>query len=304
MTSDQTDLSQGAHRFDVFDVHQHVGTTVDAHAVNIAESVSAEIDAQTMDEVRTRLRIMDEAGTTQALVSPGHSYDRTDGAAATRRQNDQIAAYRDQTPDRFPIAAGIVEPTERESGLTEISRMSDELGLVGVSLHVIYQGVTMDSQWVLRYLERMGELGMVPLVHAPDDTLSESLWRLGKVARSMPDLTFLALEPFYTYEGMLQTFFIADVAPNIVFETASCTDFDLLESFVREFGAHRVLYGSQFYSVIHPPSVNRYSDRRTTLLREEIAASSLTESEKAAILGGNARSLFGRWLDGPTRSGQ
>ena len=93
--------------------------------------------------------------------------------------------------------------------------MSNELGLRAVSFHTEYQGVTMDSPWVMRYLDRMGELGMVPLLHAADVSLHEALWRLGKVARALPDLTIVAIEPFFTHHGMDHCSFIADVAPNV-----------------------------------------------------------------------------------------
>ena len=59
----------------------------------------------------------------------------------------------------------------------------------------------MDSRWILRYLERMAELGLVPIVHAMDETPEESLWKLASVARSMPGLRFLALDAFGSYEG-------------------------------------------------------------------------------------------------------
>jgi hypothetical protein len=48
----------------------------------------------------------------------------------------------------------------------------------------------------------MGELAMVPLVHASNVVLHEAIWRLGKIARALPDLTIIAIEPFFTYDGM------------------------------------------------------------------------------------------------------
>jgi predicted TIM-barrel fold metal-dependent hydrolase len=283
--------SNNEERYDIFDVHQHVGTTV---GVSIAGDLTG--SDLPVEELHTRIRTMDEVGIRQAIVSPGHSYDRTDGLQATRRHNNMIAAYRDQTPDRFPIAAGVVEPTDFKSGLDEIDRISDELRLAAVSFHVQYQGVAIDDYWVLRYLERLQEHDMVPLVHAPDDTISEALWRLGKVARSLPDLTFLALEPFYTHESTMTCFFIAEVAPNVIFDTASCRHISLLEKFVNQFGAERVAYGSQLYSAIDTPGARRDGARSARILREEIGASSLSEDQKAAIFSGNARRVFSRFL--------
>ena len=278
-------------RFDIFDCHQHMGSTADAHGGGVAGQVrGGAIDDA---EVRTRLDFMDLAGIGQAIAIPGHNYNRADGIAATRRENDLIAAYRDRHPERFPVAAGIVEPLDEDAGLAEIDRMADELGLRAVSFHTEYQSVTMDSPWMLRFLERLGEHGMVPLVHASNVVLHEALWRLGKIARALPDLTILAIEPFFTHDGMEECFFIADVAPNVVFETASCFDTDLLLGFIERFGAERVVFGSQYYSRVVPKGQTSAHQRRCLALLRDIAeAPSLSDADRTLILGGNARALL------------
>jgi predicted TIM-barrel fold metal-dependent hydrolase len=160
--------------FDVFDVHHHVGRAFDA--------LGGELDTGTDDaeafarlELTERLRIMDEGGVHQALVIPGHGYLRPNGIADTQQVNDEIAAYRDRTPDRFPLACGIVEPRDGAAAFGEIDRVADELGLVALSFHTRFQGVSLDSRWVVRYLERMGERALVPIIHAMDDTPEEAL---------------------------------------------------------------------------------------------------------------------------------
>ena len=129
---------------------------------------------------------MDEGGVRQALVIPGHGYLRPNGIADTRRVNDEIAAYRDRTPDRFPVACGIVEPRDGAAAFAEIDRVAGELDLVALSFHTRFQGVSVDSRWVLRYLERMGEHSLVPIIHAMDDTPEEALWKLAAIAREAP----------------------------------------------------------------------------------------------------------------------
>jgi predicted TIM-barrel fold metal-dependent hydrolase len=269
-----------------------MGTTADAHGGGVAGQVKG--GAIVDEEVATRLRFMDSARITQAVAIPGHNYNRADGIAATRRENDVIAAYRDRLPERFPVAAGVVEPVDEQAGLAEIDRIHRELGLRAVSFHTEYQSVTIDSPWVMRYLERMGELGLVPLIHASNVVLHEALWRLGKVARALPDLTIVAIEPFFTHDGLDESFFIADVAPNVVFETASCFDSDMLLSFIARFGAERVIFGSQYYSRIAPPGNTTAHQRRCLALIRDLAdAESLSEGDKQRIFGGNARALFG-----------
>ena len=111
--------------FDIFDVHHHVG---DARAVMaLSEENPEPLDAQSYRkrELEERLAIMDEGGVHQALVIPGHGYGRPRGIADTRVENDRIAAYRDARPDRFPAAAGVVEPRDGEASLEEIERCAE-----------------------------------------------------------------------------------------------------------------------------------------------------------------------------------
>jgi predicted TIM-barrel fold metal-dependent hydrolase len=269
--------------YDIFDVHHHVGRAFDALGGELDHATGEESEIAQVERAE-RLRIMDEGGVRQALVIPGHGYLRPNGLADTRRVNDEIAAYRDATPDRFPVACGVVEPRDGANALGEIDRVRAELGLVAISFHTRFQGVSMDSQWILRYLDRIGELGLVPIIHAMDDTPEESLWKLGSIARSFPDLTILALDPFASYEATRQCFFVADVAPNIVFDTSLSYNFDFIEEFATRFGPERVVFGTDLYS--WPVG------RRVSHLLPQIVESGLSREAKAAILGGNARHLF------------
>jgi len=270
--------------FDVFDVHHHVGRAFDALGGELDDAAGDAAELGRV-ELAERLRIMDEGGIRQALVIPGHGYLRPNGIADTRRVNDEIAAYRDATPDRFPVACGVVEPRDGPHALDEIKRIRSELGLVAISFHTRFQGVSMDSRWIFRYLERMGELGLVPIIHAMDDTPEESLWKLASVARSFPGLMILALDAFSSYEATRQCFFVADVAPNVVFDTSLSYNFDFIEEFAVRFGPERVLFGTDLYS--WPVG------RRVSHLIPQIVECDLPRDAKAAILGDNARRLFG-----------
>jgi predicted TIM-barrel fold metal-dependent hydrolase len=271
--------------YDVFDVHHHVGRAFDALGGALDDEQAALGRDFARVELEDRLRIMDEGGVHQALVIPGHGYLRPGGIADTRRVNDDIAAYRDATPDRFPVACGIVEPRDGPVALDEIDRVEAELGLVALSFHTRFQGVSLDSQWVLRYLERMGEVGLVPFVHAMDDTPEEALWKLASIARALPDLTIVALDPFSGFEATRECFHVAEVAPNVVFDTSLSYNFDFIEDFVDRFGAERVLFGTDLYS--YPVG------RRISHLLPQIVDSALPDEAKVAILGGNARRILG-----------
>jgi predicted TIM-barrel fold metal-dependent hydrolase len=273
-----------AHRYDVFDVHHHVGRAFDALGGDLGDD-HADADELARVELADRLRIMDEGGVHQALVIPGHGYLRPNGIADTRRVNDEIAAYRDAMPDRFPAACGIVEPRDGPHAFAEIERAKCDLGLVALSFHTRFQGVSMDSQWILRYLERMGEVGLVPLMHAMDDTPEESLWKLASIARRFPDLTMIAVDAFSGFEATRQCFHVAEIAPNVVFDTSLSYNFDFIEDLAKQFGAERVVFGTDLYSF--PVG------RRISHLLPQIIESSLRDGDKAAILGGNARRILG-----------
>jgi predicted TIM-barrel fold metal-dependent hydrolase len=278
-------MIEAVSQFDVFDVHHHVGRAFDALGGELDDEQSTLADEFARVELADRVRIMDEGGVRQALVIPGHGYLRPNGIADTRRVNDDIAAYRDATPHRFPAACGIVEPRDGPESFAEIDRAKRELGLVALSFHTRFQGVSLDSQWIRRYLVRMGEVGLVPLLHAMDDTPEESLWKLASIARELSDFTMIALDPFSGFEATRQCFHVAEIAPNVVFDTSLSYNFDFIEDFAKRFGAHRVVYGTDLYS--YPVG------RRISHVLPQIVESSLTDDEKAAILGGNARRILG-----------
>jgi uncharacterized protein len=271
--------------FDVLDVHHHVGDAFTALGGSLDPTGGMAPDEHARVELASRLEIMDAGGVQQAVVIPGHGYLRPDGIADTRRVNDDIAAYRDRRPDRFPVAVGIVEPQHGAVLLDEIDRVDDELGLRGVSFHTRFQGVSLDSQWIVRAVERLAERGMVPVVHVMDETPEEALWKLAALARSQPEAQFLALDPFCSFEATRQCSFVADVAPNVLFDTSLSYNFDAIEEFARRFGADRVVFGTDLYS--YPVG------RRISHLLEQIVESDLTDADKARILAGNARALFG-----------
>lgn len=278
MTSNQTD-------YDVLDVHHHVGNAFRALGGELESDSDLDAKAYAAEEIRSRFEIMDAARVQQALVIPGHGYERARGIEDTRAENDAIARYRDQHPDRFPGAIGIVEPRDGAASLPELERAKHELGLKGISFHTRFQGVSLDSQWILQYVARMAELELVPVVHAMNETPEEALWKLAVLARSIPETPVLALDPFCSYEATRECFFIAEVAPNLLFDTSLSYNFDFIEDFAVRFGAERVVFGTDLYS--HPVG------RRISHLLPQIIASSLSDEDKRKILAGNARRLFG-----------
>ena len=281
-------MSETAGEFRVLDVHHHVGSAflalggeIDSAARPSASSAKhSPVDL----ELNSRLEIMDGAGVDQAIVIPGHGYLRPRGLPDTMAENDLIARYRDRLPARFPAAVGIVEPAYGDASLAELDRCKHELGLAGISFHTRFQGVSLDSRFILAYVAKMADLGLLPVIHAMNETPEEALWKLAVIARSIPETEVLALDAFGSFEATRECFFIAEVAPNICFDTSLSYNFDFIEDFARQFGAERVVFGTDLYS--HPVG------KRISHLLPQIKASALSKEQKTAILSGNARRLF------------
>lgn len=261
----------------VIDCHHHVGSVHGALGLGGADSAAAR-------DLDVRLATMERNGVDQAILIPGHAYLRPNGLADTRAANDAIARYRDARPDRFPAAIGIVEPLYGEAGLGELDRIHSELGLAGVSFHTRFQGVSTDSPLTRRIIARMGELGLVPFLHALAEISDEAPWRIAAIARDFPDLPMLVLDAFSSMEQCQQLLLLGEVAPNLLFDTSLVYTFDLVMPFVRKFGAGRVVYGSDLYS--HPLGYHR------THVLQQIHEADLTDAERAAILSGNITRLL------------
>ncbi len=271
--------------FEVLDVHHHVGNAFRALGGDLESAPELAAGEYAAQEIESRLTIMRAGEVQQAIVIPGHGYERARGIADTRAENDAIARYRDADPEHFPAAVGIVEPRDGAASLDELERAKKELGLVGISFHTRFQGVSLDSQWILEYVARMAELGLVPVIHAMNETPEEALWKLAVLARSIPETPILALDAFGSFEATRECSFIAEVAPNILFDTSLSYNFDFIEDFANRFGVERVVFGTDLYST--PVG------RRISHLLPQIKESSLSHDEKQLILAGNARRLFG-----------
>ena len=219
------------HGFEVIDVHHHVGDPSAVFGSMPLSGQAGPVPDSDGDEVTKRLDVMDAGGVDQAVVIPGHGYYRPEGLKDTMGVNDGIAAYRDHDPSRFPVAIGVVEPTYGPHSLPEIDRVADDLALAGISFHVRFQGVSLDNQWVKRYIGRMVERGLTPVVHAVHETSENPLWKVATIGRAFPDTEMLVLDAFGSHEGTKECFFTAEVAPNLVFDTSLAHGWGLIEHF-------------------------------------------------------------------------
>jgi predicted TIM-barrel fold metal-dependent hydrolase len=266
----------------VLDTHHHVGDAT-ALGIVIGDAPTDGSDLRAAD-VAARLGTMDDTGVDQAILIPGHGYLRPGGLADNRRVNDDIAAYRDAHPDRFPAALGIVEPLHGPAGLAELDRIHGELGLVGVSFHTRWQGVSTQSPLVIDLVHRMAELGLVPYLHGVAEVADEALWKVQEVARCEPDTTMVVLDAFSSFEQGQQAVRVAADTPNLVFDTSLAHDSIAMARFVAEIGPERLVFGTDVYSHVR-------ARRNPTL--DLVLELGLSDAELAGVLAGNTRRVLG-----------
>lgn len=268
--------------FTVIDCHHHVGS-LEAQGLAFADIASGADPAQV--ELDRRLAAMDQIGVDQAIVIPGHGYQRPDGVADSRRINDGIARYRDALPGRFPAAVGIAEPLHGAAGIAELRRMRDELGLVGLSVHGRFQGVQTDSPLTIDLVRAAADLGLVPFVHAIEGVPDEALWRVQRVAEAVPDTPVIVLVAFGGTEHARQAVHLAQETPNLVFDTSTAQHYLFVEAMIDAVGPERVVFGTDYYSMMHSP--------QHAMVLDELVVSGLPDEHKAGILAGNLRRILG-----------
>ena len=266
---------------EVIDTHQHIGDLSDALGDFEAHTLTLSPD----EEFANRVETLKAAGIDWAVIQPAHSYLRTNGIKDTMAVNDAVAAYRERDPQHFPIALGTVEPSHGERSLEEIDRCKHELGFSGMSWHHRFQGCFIDNKWMRPILRRMADLEMTPVIHTNSESKLEASWRLQKLAFEFPELTFLSLDAFFSYEEGLAALHLAERTPNIMWDAGGPMGWGSIEAWVRNNGSEKITFSSGLSY-----AANRGSGRPRLL--NAILRSSLSDDDKANILGRNTRRLF------------
>lgn len=217
------------------------------------------------------IEALDAAGIERAIVCPprarGHGYDV---------ENDRVADAVRAQPDRLlgfarvdPLAPGARAELERARGL----------GLRGLFLHPWEDAFRITDPAVD---ELVGELPLIVAAGFP--WVSEGL-QVGELARRHPGTPIVATNGAQiniSGLGQQDAELALEASPNLFIQTTGVYREDFIEGVVSRFGAGRVLFASGF---------PRF-DPRLEILRVRWAPH-LDEQARAAILGGNAASLFG-----------
>lgn len=267
---------------EILDSHHHPGNL--ALPLSVSRTLDRPDPWTTWDdaEYQARLAMMAETGVDTAVLMPVNRYIMADGVADTRRMNNAVAAYRDRDPARFVAAFGIAEPLHGMASLAEIKRIRAELGFVGVSYHARWQSVATNDPWILRQIELLAELRMIPIVHAHAESNLETPSMVGQVAREFPDVPILVTDGMSSRTNTMHFLDVAQRCDNLYLETSLLYTTAAIRDLVAELGADRIVFGSDTYSY-------RTLTRNTP---DAIRALGLPADQENQILGGNMHRLL------------
>jgi len=269
------------------------------------------------------------ASTIQKLSEMGHVLPRADGTAEgllasmkkagvdysvilpvatnprqVEKVNDSAAILNTTFGARGLISFGCIHP-DHEAPERELKRIM-EMGLKGVKIHPVYQGVDVDDPRYLRILECSGRLGLIVVTHggidvgyperqhASPDKILRAVQQVGPVKliaahmggwKQWDEAESLLAETLVYLDTSFCTGCITSLEEHAATEELSLMREVQFVRMVRAFGSHRILFGTD----------SPWRDQRESI--REVHRMPLMPEEKAAILGGNAERLLERELE-------
>jgi predicted TIM-barrel fold metal-dependent hydrolase len=188
----------------------------------------------------------------------------------------------------------IYDPHFPESSLDEVKRHLAMSGFIGVKIHPAGHAYPIDGGGYEPLWKLAAENAVPVLTHTWDATpqstypyelvpaqVNAQPMLVGRVAQRYPDVKIIMAHSGGHYNGHLQAIEAARSHENVYVDIAGETiGFGLIEWFVREIGADRILYGSDL----------NWIDPRAHLGR--VLGADITPSEKENILYRNAHRIF------------
>ena len=274
-------------------------------------------------DVATRIANMDAAGVDVQAVStaPGHYCYWVEpdlGREVAQTVNNSLAELVNGNPDRF-VALGSVPLQDPEMAVSELNRCVDELGMRGVEISTDVCGTELSRAGLDRFFARVEELGVIIFMHPGGFTesarfadhyfsniIANPLASTGAVHYLIfdgvmdrhPGLKICVAHGggfMASYSGRIdhahplrpdmQRHLPKDKIPTdylkrFYFDTVVFTDHQL-EYLVKVFGADHILMGTDYpYDMAEVDPVGH------------VNSADLSDSEKAAIIGGNAAKLL------------
>ncbi len=245
------------------DIHTHVGRSLYGHHL-------------TEEEL---LRRMDALRIDRSILIPfkPKGYDLSP-------ENDRVLRAVQRYPDRFRAFLR-VDPWQGAAALAEIDRFEAAIeggAVCGIFLHPWEENFPVEGA-VARPIFAKAAQYALPVMISGGHVRVSTAWQIGAVARRFPSVTIIATSggqinisgaALYEAEVMLREH------RNVLMETSGIYREDFIEDMAREFGAGRILFGS------NAPIF----DLELELLRVKKAHLPLESIER--IAGGNAEALL------------
>ena len=253
----------------IYDAHGYLGVNPEFASYGLPETLDGDWWVDTMDK----------CGVTGTLVAPP-------GVGASEDfwpDLERVAAAVKQHPGRI-FGYARAKPRKGKAAVDDLRYWIEDRGLHAVKMNTLDDDYRFDDRALLDpILEAINELGVPVLFHTGDthaETCTPSM--VADIAVDFPDTTFIIGHMGYPNsdhelaEAMQR-------APNTVTESASVFRRVVIRRTFEQVGADRVLMGSN----------SPYSPVELAVPMFAVHMPFLSESERAAILGGNLARVLG-----------
>jgi predicted TIM-barrel fold metal-dependent hydrolase len=198
-----------------------------------------------------------------------------------RRGNDILGEVVGQYPERL-IGQVVINPHYPERIVTELERCRREYGIRLAKIHSFCHEYPADGPGYRDFWQYANEKEMLVLAHTSDSDEFCSPELFGPIAREHPRVRIILAHAGVTQRGCEQTIRMVRQHDNLYLDTAcSQPHVGMIEKFVREVGAQRVLFGSDVPVLDPSAQLGR------------IAYAKIKEQDKEKILGLNMKELLG-----------
>ena len=198
-----------------------------------------------------------------------------------QRGNDLLADAVRRYPDRL-IGQMTVNPHYADQVRAELERCEREHGVRMLKIHPFCHEYPANGEGYRALWEYAHEKEKVVLTHTWESDKNCGPGLFGEIAAKYPKAKIILAHAAGTQEGCRQTIEVVRAHDNLFLDTAtSHLHVGMIERFVREVGADRVLFGSDIPLLEPAAQLGR------------IAYAKITEIEKEMILGLNAKRLLG-----------
>jgi predicted TIM-barrel fold metal-dependent hydrolase len=217
---------------------------------------------------------MDAQGVGQAVLSPAGEYEALRNAEGNASVADAVRRH----PGRF-IGFAAINPWWLDQGVDELKRAREEYGFAGLVIHPILQGFEANDPLVFPLVEAAVARDMIVYVTGGAPYLAMP-YKIADLAGRYPSGRFVMGHAGWDFHFDVP--YCLEACPNLWAET-SRNGLANLESLVRQFGAQRLLFGSDYPFSSYEAEISKIS-----------LLPGCGEAERERILSANALSLLGR----------